>query len=286
MALVNSGELLSTARSKGYCVGAFNVVDYLSLQAVIQTAAELKAPVIVQTSPSVVRQYGAAALAGMANGLVDRYPAQVGLHLDHGTDLLMIQECLQSGYTSVMIDASHEAFDINVARTRQVVQAAHARGVAVEAEIGILAGTEDDLVIQQDQAIYTTPEEAIAFQNQSGCDFLAVAIGTAHGFYKVAPRLDIATLRMLRDHTSFPLVVHGGTGLSTETLRELVLAGASKLNISTQLKKTYQDALQGYLNQHPDEYNPLKLFSYTLQELAVMVTGYLQVFGAVNQAEA
>lgn len=286
MALENGGEMLRLARQQGYCIGAFNAVDYLTMHAVIQTAAEEHAPVIIQTSPAVVQRYGPSALVGMAKALVDRYPVPVGLHLDHGKDIRMIEACIAAGFTSVMIDASDEPFADNVACTRHIVQLAHAQNVAVEAEIGILAGVEDDLVISQDQAIYTTPEEAIAFQQQSGCDFLAVAIGTAHGFYKVKPRLDIDTLRTLHESTSFPLVVHGGSGLSFTTLRELVQAGASKLNISTQLKKTYLDSLQVYLEQHPEEYNPLKLLEYARAELSAVVTGYLQVFDSTGRAVA
>lgn len=140
MALANSGEMLRTARQQGYCIGAFNAVDYLTMDAVIQTAAEENAPVIIQTSPVVVQRYGPSALVGMARVLVERYPVPVGLHLDHGKDSRMIEACIEAGFTSVMIDASNKPFEENVKCTRHVVQMAHARNVAVEAEIGILAG--------------------------------------------------------------------------------------------------------------------------------------------------
>lgn len=284
MSLENTGLMLKQARKAGYCIGAFNIVDYLTIEAVVKAAVQEQAPVIIQTSPGTVQHYGAQTLVGMVRLLAVECPIPVGLHLDHGTDPTMILECIQAGYTSVMIDASQFPFDENVARTHAVVEIAHRHQVAVEGEIGILEGIEDDLVVDHDKAIYTTPEEAIAFQAASGVDFLAVAIGTAHGFYKTAPRLDIQTLRVLRDTTDFPLVVHGGTGLSFEVIRELVSAGASKMNISTILKKTYIDSNYDYLSQYPGEYNPLKMIHQTSKHLVEVIKSYLRVFNSSNRA--
>lgn len=284
MALQSTAQILHNARLSGYCVGAFNIVDFLTMEAVVQAANSLCSPVIVQTSAGVVRRYGAPTLVAWAQTLARKHMVPIGLHLDHGTEMDLIQECIQAGYTSVMIDASHFPFAENVARTRQVVDLAHHSGVDVEGEIGVLAGVEDDLVINQDQAIYTTPQEAVAFQSGSGVDFLAVAIGTAHGFYKKEPRLDIDTLRSLHAQVEFPLVIHGGTGLSMETLHELVAAGATKLNISTQLKKTYIDSLESYLSNHRDEYNPLKMLDFSSFHLVETVSTYLHVLDSAGRA--
>jgi ketose-bisphosphate aldolase len=282
--LENTGKMLCQARELGYCIGAFNIVDFLTMEVVVKTARDQRAPVIIQTSAATVKRFGAPALVGMARLLVENSSPPVGLHLDHGTEFAVIEECIQAGYTSVMIDASHYPFAENVARTLEVVQAARAKGVAVEAEIGILPGVEDDLSVELSQATYTTPEDACAFQAATGVDFLAVAIGTAHGFYKATPKLNIETLVQLRKTTDFPLVVHGGTGLSFSTIRELVKAGCSKMNVSTQLKKTYIDALFEYLGQHPDEYDPIKLMNYATKQLSAVVTAYLQVFKSVGKA--
>jgi ketose-bisphosphate aldolase len=286
MSLQNTGQILQNARAEGYCVGAFNIVDYLTMEAVLLAASAQSSPVIVQTSSGVVRRYGARSLVAWGRTLAEKYPIPVGLHLDHGTELDLIQECIEAGYTSVMIDASRYPFAENVNRTRKVVETAHRWDVAVEGEIGVLAGVEDELVLQQGQAIYTTPEEAIAFQDGSGVDFLAVAIGTAHGFYQVQPRLDIQTLQKLHAQVDFPLVIHGGTGLSMETLQELVAAGASKLNISTQIKKTYIDSLESYIQAHRTEYNPLKVLDSASKQLVEMVSAYLEVFQSANRAFA
>ena len=146
MPLQNTGEILRAARQTGICIGAFNIVDYLSLEAVIHAAEAFPTPVIVQTSTGTVKRYTAATLVTLVQSITDRCKIPIGLHLDHGTDLEVIQECIEAGYTSVMIDASHFPFEENIARSRLVVEAAHKRGLAVEGEIGILAGIEDEMV--------------------------------------------------------------------------------------------------------------------------------------------
>jgi fructose-bisphosphate aldolase class II len=283
MSLENTAQILYTASKAGYCVGAFNIVDYLSLEAVIHAAEAGRAPVILQTSTTTVHRFGAVRLVALTRSLADHTTIPIGLHLDHGTELNVIHECIEAGYTSVMIDASRFPFEENIARTRQVVELAHLNGVSVEGEIGVLAGVEDDLVVDHDKAIYTTPEEAIEFQAQSKVDFLAVAIGTAHGFYHETPRLDIETLRVIHNRVDFPLVIHGGTGLSMDTLRTLVSAGATKLNISTQLKKVYQDSLASYISAHPDEYNPMRMLNNTHDKLVETIGAYLEVLGSTGR---
>jgi ketose-bisphosphate aldolase len=276
--------MLKAAHDGYYCVGAFNVVDYLTLEAVVRAAESKRAPVIVQTSPGTVRRYGADTLVMMTRRLADSRPVPVALHLDHGTDRAMIHDCIIAGYSSVMIDASHHPFEENIARTRDVVEEAHRHGVAVEGEIGIIAGVEDDLVIRQDRAIYTTPAEALEFQARSGVDFLAVAIGTAHGVYKVEPRLDIDALRAIRAQANFPLVIHGGTGLSFEVVKCLVVAGGSKMNVSTQLKITYIDSLYEYIGKHRDEYNPMRLLDDAQAHLIEVIGTYIVVLGGEGKA--
>ena len=186
MPLVNPVNMLQAARAGGYCVGAFNLVDFLTLKAIIEAAEEQRSPVILQTSSATVKQLGMRTIVAMAHLVADDSPVPVALHLDHGTDPMVIREAIRVGYTAVMFDGSKYPLEENVARTRDVVEEAHAPGVAVEGEIGIVAGVEDDIVVRQDAAIYTTPDEALEFQRQTGVDFLAAAIGTAHGFYKVA----------------------------------------------------------------------------------------------------
>jgi len=282
--LVNPLGMLQAARKGGYCVGAFNLVDYLTTEAIVKAAEARRAPVMLQTSSATVKRFGVKTLATMARMAAGSSPVDVALHLDHGTDRDVIFEAIREGYTSVMFDGSRYPLEENIARTREIVEEARAHGVAVEGEIGVVAGVEDDIVIRQDEAIYTTPEEALEFVRQTGVDFLAAAIGTAHGFYKVEPRLDIDTLRALREQTGFPLVVHGGTGLGFDVVRELVAAGACKMNVSTQIKQTYIDSLYDYIQAHREEYNILKVLQHAFEQLVEMIGGYITVLGSEGKA--
>jgi fructose-bisphosphate aldolase class II len=284
MPLVNPSKMLHDARSGGYCVGAFNLVDFLTMKAIVEAAEAKRSPVILQTSSASIRQLGVKTIVALARAAAAESAVPVALHLDHGTDRETIREAIRSGYTAVMIDGSKHPFDQNVAITRDVVDEAHAHGVAVEGEIGIVAGVEDDLVVRQDAAIYTTPNEAIEFQRRAGVDFLAAAIGTAHGFYKVEPKLDIDTLRKIAQASPCPVVVHGGTGLPFDVVRQLVRAGAAKMNVSTQVKQTLIDGLYDYIHTHRTEYNPIKLLDHTRNGLVAMIGEYMEVLGSAGKA--
>ena len=284
MPLVNPLKMLQDARSGGYCVGAFNLVDFLTMKAIVEAAEAKRAPAILQTSSASIKQLGVKTIVALARAATEDSSVPVALHLDHGTDREVIRQAIRSGYTSVMIDGSKYPFEENVARTRDVVEEAHAHGVSVEGEIGVVAGVEDDIVVRQDAAIYTTPEEALDFQRKTGVDFLAAAIGTAHGFYKVEPRLDIDTLRRIAIAAPCPVVVHGGTGLPFDVVRELVRAGAAKMNVSTQIKQTMIDGLYEYTNSHRTEYNPIKLLDHVRQNLVAMVGEYMEVLGCAGKA--
>jgi len=284
MPLVNPLGMLQAARQGGYCVGAFNLVDFLTTEAIVQAAEAKRSPVMLQTSSATVKRFGIKNIVQMARMAAEDSPVPVALHLDHGTDPKVISEAIRCGYTSVMFDGSKYPLQENAARTREIVDEAHAHGLSVEGEIGVVAGVEDDIVIHQDKAIYTTPDEALEFLRLSGVDFLAAAIGTAHGFYKVQPRLDIDTLRKLAHATECPMVVHGGTGLPDDVVRELVAAGAAKMNVSTQIKQTYIDGLHGYIEAHRTEYNPLKLLDHARQELVTMIGRYMELFGSAGRA--
>ena len=286
MPLVNPMDMLRAARAGAYCVGAFNLVDWLTMEAIVEAAAAADSPAIIQTSSAVVKRFGVKRLVQMARMAADDCPVPVALHLDHGTDAEVIAQAIAAGYSSVMFDGSKHPFDENVSRTARVVEEAHAAGVAVEGEIGVVAGVEDDIVVRQDKAIYTTPKEALDFLARTKVDLLAAAIGTAHGLYKVQPRLDIDTLRRIAGATECPMVVHGGTGLPFEVVRELVAAGAAKMNVSTQVKQTYIDALYNYIGARRTEYNPMKLLDAARQELVKMVMEYMEVLGSAGEGGA
>ncbi len=283
MPLVNPVAMLRAAREGGYCIGAFNIVDYLTAEAIVEAAETRRAPVILQTSSGTVKRFGVEILVRMAEMAANSSTVPVALHLDHGTDRAVISRAIAEGYSSVMIDASSHPLEENIARTSDVVAEGHAHGVAVEGEIGVVAGTEDDLVVSQDEAIYTTPAEALEFRTRTGIDFLAAAIGTAHGFYRVKPRLDVDCLRKLAQTARCPMVVHGGTGLPFDIVQELVAAGGAKFNVSTQIKQTYIDGLYQYIQSHRTEYHPLKLLDNAREGLVEMIGRYMEVLGSAGK---
>lgn len=285
MPLISTALMLNDARRKGYCVGAFNVVDYLSIEAVVKAAEKQNAPAIIQTSSGTIKQFGIKALVEMTRTAAGNSKAPISLHLDHGTKLDVLSEAIREGYNSVMIDASEKPIEENIAITKSVVEEAHAKGISVEGEIGVVAGVEDDIVVSQDAAIYTTPQEAIDFKRRTNIDFLAAAIGTAHGFYKVEPRLDIDTLKRIHQSTDYPLVVHGGTGLPDNVVKALVAAGASKFNISTRIKQVYIDSLFDYISVHREECNILKTLDNTRRELVEMIAQYINLLGGTGRAD-
>lgn len=283
MPLTNTLNLLEAARDAGTCVGAFNVVDYLSMEAVAEAAEQTGVPAIIQVSSGTLKRFGVPVVVELVK-LATRNSGQlIGLHLDHGTNPDVIREAVRLGFNSVMIDASSCPMAENIRRTREIVEYAHDRGVSVEGEIGVVAGVEDDIVVNEDAAIYTTPTEALEFRQQTGIDFLAAAIGTAHGFYKKKPRLNIQTLRDLRAQTDCPLVVHGGTGLDRATIVELVHAGAAKFNVSTQIKIDYTDSLYRYIEGHRTEYNILKVLDQARRELVVMLSDYMALLAGKEE---
>mgnify|MGYP002514937901 FL=1 len=257
MALVTSKELLLDAQKNHYAIGAFNVENMEMVQAVIAAAEELSSPVIIQTTPGTLKYadpelyYANVAAAAKAA----RVP--VVMHLDHGSSFDLAMRCFRAGYTSVMIDGSHDPFEQNIAVTKSVVDACHAAGVPVEAELGKVGGKEDDLDGGEGNG-YTVPAEAAEFVEKTGVDSLAVAIGTAHGVYKGIPKLDLERISQIRQVVSVPLVLHGTSGVPDDTVRECIQRGMCKVNYATDLRIAFSNGVKEYLAANPDVYDPKK----------------------------
>lgn len=250
-------EMLAEARKRHYAVGAFNIFSYLSARAVVEAAMEARSPVILQTSAGTVQSIGPQRLFRMIRAAGRDADVPVLLHLDHCRDLSLLCECVDAGWDSVMIDASARPFEENVALTSKARAYASARGVAVEAELGVITGVEEDIVAGRE--IGTDYDEAMLFLEKTKVDAFAPAIGTAHGIYRGPVNLNYDLLRRLAEGTDIPIVVHGGTGLSPEQFARLVRSGAAKINISTALKHAYIDSAREYLTSSPDRYVPLEL---------------------------
>jgi ketose-bisphosphate aldolase len=283
MPVVPMQQILRDAFDKRYGVGAFNIVDWVTMDAVLAAAAETKSPVIVQVSVKTVKVMGAKLLQVMFAEMAGRVPVPATLHLDHCPDRKVIDECIAAGWNSVLFDASKLTYEENLAQTREVVAQAHRHGVAVEGELEAVKGVEDG-VGGEDEGAVVPLDKAVAFIRATGIDSFAPAIGTAHGVYKGTPKINFKRVAEIVAAEPIPLVVHGGTGLSDETFHELIRLGAPKVNVSTQLKIVLADSYRTYLEQKPTEYDPLKLLGAVKKNLVAQVVSFMRVFGSEGKA--
>ena len=256
--LVNLTEILKIAEEKQCAIGMFNATGFDSLQAVIKAAEELDQPVIIAHA-EVHNVYNDISLVGPAMvAMAKEAKVPVCVHLDHGTSLEMIYRALRLGFTSVMIDASALPYEENLAVTKQVTEIAHAMGVSVEAELGRLVTGEDgkagEGITLAPADYYTDPEEAKAFCEATGVDALAIAFGTAHGFYKSQPKLDFDVIKSVRAATGLPLVMHGGSGVSDEGFRQAIAAGIRKINYYSYMSKAGYEAAKAVIESNTTGY--------------------------------
>ena len=244
MPLVTSQQMLKDAQQGGYAVGAFNAENMEMVQAIVAAAEELRAPVMIQTTPSTVKYASVALSAANVRAAAERASVPVCIHLDHGNSFDLCMDAMEAGYTSVMIDGSQKSFEENIALTQSVVKEAEKRGIPVEAELGTVGGKEDDL---EAAAGCTLPAEAAEFATRTGISSLAVAIGTAHGVYKSTPKLDVERLKEIRKVVSVPLVLHGASGLSDQSIQACVREGICKVNFATELRIAYTQGVRQVL---------------------------------------
>lgn len=284
MALVTGKKILDKAVAGHYAIGAFNVHNMETVQAVVNVAAQENAPVIIQTSASTVKYAGANFLAANVKAAAEMVDIPIALHLDHATSYQQVVECIRAGYTSVMIDGSKLPYDENVALTRKVVELAHYAGVSVEAELGKVGGTEDDLTVDEREATFTVPEEAVKFIEDTGVDYLAIAIGTAHGVYKWEPKLDLERLKKIRSMVSVPLVLHGASGVPDDGLRDAIACGINKINLATDLKIPMAKAIRDIFMADPDEDDPRKYLGAAREAVEAVVRDKIRVIGCNGKA--
>lgn len=282
MPLVTSKEMLLKAQQGSYAVGAFNVENMEMVKAVIAAAEELKAPVMLQTTPSTIKYGTVETYAAIVAAEAKKASVPVCLHLDHGSSYELAIQCLENGYTSVMIDGSHEEFEGNISISKKVVEAAREKGIPVEAELGKVGGKEDDLEAEADTN--TDPLEAKEFVERTGIDSLAVAIGTAHGFYVGTPVLDKERLSEIRKVVDVPLVLHGASGLTDQDVMDCVSRGICKVNFATELRKAYTDAVKQLIDEDPKVYDPKAFGKVGMAAVKELVMGRMKVCGCDGKA--
>ncbi|MCQ2541469.1 MAG: class II fructose-1,6-bisphosphate aldolase [Lachnospiraceae bacterium] len=308
MSLVTTKEMFEKAYNGGYAVGAFNVNNMEIVQGITEAAAELNSPVILQVSKGARAYANHKYLVKMVEAAVEENPdIPIALHLDHGDSFELCKSCIDGGFTSVMIDASSKSFDDNIALTKQVVEYAHAHGVVVEAELGTLAGVEDEVCVEAGNESYTRPEEVEEFVDRTGCDSLAIAIGTSHGAYKftaaqctrnekgilVPPPLRFDVLKgVIEKLPGFPIVLHGSSsvpqefvamvnefggsmpdaiGIPEDQLREAAKLAVCKINIDSDIRLAMTGNIRKYFAEHPDHFDPRQYLKPARQAVKDMV---------------
>ena len=278
MSYVTSKEMLLNAQKGGYAVGAFNAENMEMVKAIIAAAEELKAPVMIQTTGGTIKYGKEGTFAAIVRAEAKEAAVPVCLHLDHGPSMEMAVRCLRAGYSSVMIDGSKLPFEENIAVSALVAKMAAAVGVPCEAELGKVGGKEDDTASDGND-IYTDPQEAKEFAERTGISSLAVGIGTAHGFYKGVPVLDVERLSQIREVVDIPLVLHGASGLTDEQVRECVKRGICKVNFATELRKAYTDAVRAFLAENPDAFDPKAYGKEAMKAVTELVKARMKVCG-------
>lgn len=285
MPLQPTKDILQDAFAKRYGVGAFNIFNDLTIQAVLDAATQQRAPVLIQTSVKTVRAAGARVLFSMVDQMSRSASVPVGLHLDHCPDRGVITECLAEGWGSVLFDGSALPLDENRRQTTAVVAEARRVGASVEGEIETITGVEDGIGSHEESANYDL-DLVVDFIEHTGVDFFAPAVGTAHGVYKVAPRLDPSRVSRIVERSPVPQVLHGGTGLSSQQFADLVGRGCAKVNISTGLKVSYMQANLAYLRGAEAEHHwdPPALFNAVKEELVATIAEYIKQFASSGRA--
>ncbi|MCS7095774.1 MAG: class II fructose-1,6-bisphosphate aldolase [Nitrososphaerota archaeon] len=304
--LVTNREILKAAQREFYAVGAFNIQNLESLLAVTEAAAEEKSPVIVAVTPSAIRYGGLKYLSTLVRVAAENLPVPASLHLDHGEDVKTIKECIEAGFTSVMIDGSHMPFEENVALTRRVVEIAHSKGISVEGELGRLTGVEEKTV-EEREAVLTDPEEAEKFVKLTGVDALAISIGTSHGAYKFKgePKLDFERLKSIREKVDVPLVLHGASsvprriiekasrygaelsgakGIPEDHIRKAISLGITKINIDTDLRLAFTATVREVLAENPGEFDPRKILGPAKEAMKEVAIAKMRLFGSSGKA--
>ena len=280
--LVPTISLLQTAREGGYAVGAFNVYNLEGARAVVAAAEAERSPAIVQVHPRVLSA-GGQALAALCLAAARAASVPVAVHLDHSRSADDIRTALAAGFTSVMADGSHLPYPDNVAFSREMAALAHAQERGIEAELGKLTGTEDELTVPEYEARLTDPEQAADFVLQTGVDALAVCIGNVHGHYPGEPRLDFDRLSALQGNVPVPLVLHGASGLPDRLVRRAVELGVCKINVNTQVREAYLGTLkdQLYPKGFPDL---LTLMADAVSAMQAVVQEKIRLFGSSARA--
>ena len=288
MAFVTTKEMLKEAQKGRYAVGAFNANNMEIIQAIVETAEEEKAPVILQASQGAIKYAGLESIVAMVKVMAEKVNIPVALHLDHGTDYHQNIKCLRAGFTSLMYDGSKLPFDENVKMTKKVVEMAHACDIPVEAELGQIGkmGDSDEpgVALERVKESMAVPEEALKFVELTEIDFLAAAVGTIHGCRTPFAKLDIPRIERIRELTGVPLVLHGASGVNDEEIKKGIAAGICKINIDTRIRMIFTKKMKEMLEENPNQIDPRKILGPAKDAAKEIIRDRIRVFGCNGKA--
>lgn len=285
MGFVSMGPMLKRAQADGYGIAAFNMIDYNSARSIVEGAADLNAPIIVQVSVKTIRHWGFKPIATWVRMMAEDTDIPVALHLDHCTDEEVIKRCIDAGWTSVMFDGSSLPFAENRDRSEAIYRLTESAGVGLEAEIGAIGGVEDDKFVAEDSAILADYDECLEFvKNMPNLAVFAPAIGTAHGVYKGQPKIAYALLEKITAAIAIPIALHGGTGLSQQQFDRCIAAGCAKVNISTMHKLRFIEGFVGVRQEKPKLEEPLPFIMGQYDAMKKDVCDMITAFGSHGKA--
>ncbi|OCG42536.1 class II aldolase, tagatose bisphosphate family [Gilliamella sp. Fer1-1] len=280
MYLISSQEMLKKAQRECYAVPAFNIHNLETIQVVIDTAKEMQSPVILAATSGTYSYAGINYLISICKTAASINHFPFALHLDHHEDINDIQTKIEAGIRSIMIDASHYPFEENIDIVSKMVAFSHKYNASVEAELGRLGGQEDDLIVDAKDSAFTDPDAAKEYVERTKIDSLAVAIGSAHGLYKGEPKLDFDRLAKIRDKVDIPLVLHGASGIPEQMVKQSISLGICKVNVATELKIAFSDALKQDFKQHPDANDPRHYMQPAKTAMKKIVADKIRICGS------
>lgn len=287
MALESMKEMMIKGKEKGYAIGQFNLNNLEYAQAILEAAEEEKSPVILGVSAGAARYMGGFKVAvAITKSLMEENgtTVPVAIHLDHGASFEQCAEAIHAGFTSVMIDGSSLPLDENIAVTKKVVELAHIHGVSVEAELGRIGGEEDDLVVEDAEAMYAIPAECERLVQETNVDCFAPALGSVHGPYKGEPNLGFKQMEEVMHLTNIPLVLHGGTGIPSKDIKRAISLGTSKINVNTENQMVQAKKVREVLAEQPDVYDPRKYLGPSREAIKSTVISKMREFGSSGRA--
>ncbi len=286
MPFINGKTMLEHARKNKYGIGAFSAHNAETIQAILWAAEEEQAPVMIQVGQKVIQYIGLEEMKKMIELFARDVTIPICIHLDHSRQFAQTAKAIQLGFQSVMFDGSALDFTENVRITKKVVEFASPLGIGVEGEIGKIGGTEDDITVDEEEAQYTSVDEAVAFAEQTNIDYIAVSVGTAHGIYKRTPNIHFKRLAEIATAVNLPVVLHGGSSVPDEQVQRAVTLGVSKVNVDTELRRSFTLGVQEVLQRNPEEWHLSVSLGRGREYVKNKVREKIQVFGSSGKAES